>query len=177
MIAGIGRVAHTEPEICGELRAFDPLFAPVVASWVQTPAELRWLAPRTPHPLTPVKVVNWTKKTGEAFLLFQPQEALPCGYGELNPMKGDPSHLWIGHILIDSQRRREGLGRLLTDLLTRKAFEDENAKKVSLVVFPDNKPALDCYVKCGYKIVAEEFQRFDSRTGPERMVRLGKVAP
>lgn len=146
----------------------------MVASWVQTPEELRWLAPRTSPPLTQVKVVNWTRKTGKAFLFFKAQEPVPCGYGELNPMKGDPSHHWIGHVLIDSERRRQGLGHRLTDLLTEKAFGDLEAKKVSLVVFPQNKPALECYLKCGFKVVAEEFHRFESRSEPERMIRLGK---
>ncbi len=166
----------TQPpnESAGELRPFDPLYAPIVASWIQSPTQLRWLAPRTEFPLTPFKVVNWTRKSGQPFLFFQPDESSPCGYGELNPMKDDPSHQWIGHVVIDIERRRQGLGLQLTHLLTRKAFLEFSARKLSLVVFPDNKPALDCYLQCGFRIIAEEFQRFDSKTPPQRMIRLGK---
>lgn len=174
-----GLVVLDQPknESYGELRPFDPLYAPVVATWIQSPLQLRWLAPRTPFPLTPAKVVNWTRKTGEAYLLFQPQKSIPCGYGELNPMKDDLTHLWIGHVVIDVEQRRRGLGRRLTELLTRKAFTDLGARKISLVVFPENKPALDCYLQCGFKVIAEEFQRFHDASTPQRMIRLGKVAP
>lgn len=88
-------------------------------------------------------------------------------------MQGDASHLWIGHVVIDIERRRQGLGRQLTELIIRKAVSELGAKKVSLVVFPENKPALDCYLQCGFKVVAEEFQRFDKTSAPQRMIRLG----
>ncbi|GJM25970.1 MAG: hypothetical protein DHS20C16_23850 [Phycisphaerae bacterium] len=166
-------VERPKSESNGELRPFDPLYAPVVAAWIRSPLQLRWLAPRTQFPLTAAKVVNWTRKTGEAFLLFRSQESIPCGYGELNPMQGDASHLWIGHVVIDIERRRQGLGRQLTELIIRKAVSELGAKKVSLVVFPENKPALDCYLQCGFKVVAEEFQRFDKTSAPQRMIRLG----
>lgn len=168
---------HGTSDSSGELRPFDPLYAPVVASWVQTRIQLRWLAPRTQYPLTAAKVVGWTRRTGKAFLYFQPGEADPCGYGELNPMKGEPSHQWIGHVVVDIARRRQGLGRKLTEALTEIAFEQLGAKKISLVVFPENKPALDCYLQAGYALVAEEFQRFDSKSAPQRMIRLGRTAP
>ena len=35
-----------------ELRPFDRLFGPTVAGWVRDDAELFWLAPSTPPPLT-----------------------------------------------------------------------------------------------------------------------------
>lgn len=167
---------HPATDSSGELRPFDPLYAPVVASWVQTRIQLRWLAPRTQYPLTAAKVVGWTRRTGSAFLYFQSGESDPCGYGELNPMKGEPSHQWVGHVVVDIQRRRQGIGRKLTDALTGVAFDQLGARKVSLVVFPENKPALDCYLQAGFELVAEEFQRFESRSAPQRMIRLGRVA-
>lgn len=111
-----------------------------------------------------------------ALLYFHAGEPVPCGYGELNPMKGDPSHQWIGHVVVDIERRRTGLGKRLTEMLTRVAFDELGAKKISLVVFPENKAAIDCYLQAGYSVMAEEFQRFDKNSSPQRLIRLGRVA-
>ncbi|NOX58406.1 MAG: GNAT family N-acetyltransferase [Planctomycetes bacterium] len=160
----------------GKLKRFDPLYAPVVASWVQTREQLRWLAPRTSFPLTAAKVGQWTRQSGEAFLFFAGGESMPCGYGELNPMKGEPTHQWLGHLIVDIARRRMGLGRQLTNHLSRVAIRELGAQRLSLVVFPDNKAALHCYLQCGFSVTAEEYQKFDSRSIPQRMIRLGRIA-
>ena len=57
-------------ELCSlRLEPFDRFYSPVVARWVQTPQQLRLLAPGTGPPLTGTKVTRWKKPGGYAFLL------------------------------------------------------------------------------------------------------------
>ena len=160
-----------------QIRSFDPLFAPIVASWVRTEQELFWLAPRTPPPLSPSKVVGWTRQRGQAFLCFADRESTPLGYGELNPLSAEPHHLWLGHVIVDPQRRGVGLGLRLTDALTRRAFHQFDAAKLSLVVFPENIAAVTCYRRLGFSQVADEYHRFDGRSGRFRMLRFERSTP
>ena len=154
------------------LRPFEPSFASNVASWVRDARELFWLAPGTPYPLTPAKVTGWTRHRGMALLLFGADEALPCGYGELNPVRRDPRHVWLGHLVIDRARRREGLGRELTRSLIRWTFQRGRVDRLTLVVFPDNVPAINCYRDCGFRLRGEEFQRFQNLAEPQRLLRF-----
>lgn len=144
------------------LAAFDPLIAPMIVSWVQDTHELFWLAPKTIPPLTPAKVVAWPGAYGGPMLLYCKQQAEPIGYVELNPMPGQQGHLWMGHCLVQPERRGAGLGRLMVELLLEKAFSNNGAKIVSLVVFPDNIPAIRCYRTNGFRHMGEQCKYFPS---------------
>lgn len=154
------------------LEPFKPLFASTVASWVRSAQELFWLAPSSPHPLTAAKVASWTRNRGEAFLLYAPLDAMPCGYGELNPMRDDPTHLWLGHLIVDSQKRGKGIGRELTLALAARAFSRADTRKLSLVVFPENVPAIRCYERLGFRLRGEEFQAFQGQSQRHRLLRF-----
>src|SRR5262245_1036734 len=104
-----------------ELRPFDKLFAPTVASWLPDPREHFWVAPSTPAPLTAAKVVGWIRPEDRPLLLFAAGHLLPYGYAELNPMKADPAALWIGHLVVDPVRRRRGVGAAFVRLLVQTA--------------------------------------------------------
>jgi RimJ/RimL family protein N-acetyltransferase len=156
-------MADTVQQTCYQLMPFDRGQAMRVASWIRDDAEMFWLAPGTPPPITPDKVVNWTRRRGGAFL-FGPREADPVGYAELNSMQRDPRDLWIGHVLIDPQHRGQGLGRALTAALVHRAFHIERARRLTLVVFPENTAAVRCYQSAGFHLRREEVQVF----GPQR---------
>ena len=151
-----------------QLRPFDPLYAPAVASWVRDELELLWLAPSTVWPLTAAKVAGWTGPTDRPVLLFEPGESLPCGYAELNPLRDAKRQLWIGHLIIAPARRGCGLGRRFTRVLVEKAFADSRVQQVIMVVFPDNGPAIRCYKANGFRVVRQERHRFP----PSRRVRV-----
>ena len=168
-ITGIASLPYT-------LRPFEPSFASHVASWVRDARELFWLAPGTPYPLTPAKVTGWTRNRGMALLLFGADESLPCGYGELNPVRRDPHHVWLGHLVIDRARRREGLGQELTWSLIDWAFQRGSADRLTLVVFPNNVPAISCYLDCGFRLLGEEFQRFQGLAEPQKLLRFEMLA-
>lgn len=91
-----GSVEKTEKLV---IRRFEARFAPVVAAWVRDDTELFQLTPTTPPPLTPQKVLAWVRPNGRAYVGFPPGQKVPCLYGELNPMRTNDEHLWIGHVL------------------------------------------------------------------------------
>ena len=134
--------------------------APLIVSWVRDAHELFWLAPKTPPPLTPAKVVAWPGPDGCPMLLYRERLSEPLGYIELNPMPGQKGHLWMGHCLIRPEHRGTGLGRLTLELMLEKAFLNELARTVSLVVFPDNTTAIRCYRAIGFRHIGEQVKYF-----------------
>lgn len=146
--------------------------AATVASWVRSDAELFWLAPSTVPPISPDKVLGWTRTRGTPFIYAASPGADPVGYAELNAMARDGRHLWIGHVLIDPQRRGEGLGRSLTQALIHRAFRIEGARRLSLVVFPENAAAIRCYQTAGFILRGEEIQCFGPKRQQFRLLRF-----
>lgn len=154
------------------LRDFDPSFATTIASWVPTEKDLLWLAPRTPPPVTPEKILDWARAAKAVRMLFAASEPTPCGYGEISPAKDQPTHLWLGHVIIDPARRGGGLGSRFVDLLLKESFETKAAASVALVVFPGNQPAVRCYLSSGFLRRREEFHRFRPGGAKHRMLRM-----
>lgn len=159
------------------LKPFSPLYGPLVASWVRSERELFLLAPSTPFPLTGAKVSAWTRSRGRGFLLLAPCEAMPTGYGELNPMRDDPYHHWLGHLVVDPDRRGQGVGRRLIDALVNWAFAEARAHKLTLVVFPENEAAVRCYQRHGFQLKGEEYQTFRGHQQRHRLLRFELPAP
>ncbi|GMV95667.1 MAG: hypothetical protein AMXMBFR83_00390 [Phycisphaerae bacterium] len=153
------------------LADFDKLMAPVVARWARDAAELFWLAPSTPAPLTAAKVVNWPGADGGPRLFYRDGLIEPIGYCELNPMPGQPGHYWIGHCVVRPEQRGAGLGRLLMELVLEEAFA-RGAYRVSLMVFPENEAACRCYRSVGFREVGDQYKQFPTSDRRHRMVQM-----
>ncbi len=131
------------------LSAFRPTDAPIVASWVTNDLQALWLAPRTPAPITPAAVRGWRGWNVRQYCIRDAEDGPPIAYGELNTLNMLRGHYWLGHLVVASDRRGQGLGRLLTESLLDKAFGELGARRVVLVVFPENLAAIACYRACG----------------------------
>jgi len=138
------------------LTDFESAWAPLVAAWVTDVRELFWLAPKTAPPLTADKVIGWPGPYGRPRLFWQLDRGEPTGYAELNPMPGNTALLWIGHCLIRPDARGAGLGHRIVQLLLEEAFSCHRTPAVSLVVFPENIPAVRCYRANGFVHVREQ---------------------
>ncbi len=163
-----GSVEKTEKLV---IRRFEARFAPVVAAWVRDDTELFQLTPTTPPPLTPQKVLAWVRPNGRAYVGFPPGQKVPCLYGELNPMRTNDEHLWIGHVLGDPRFRGRGWGEAFVRRLVEAGFAEFFAERISLIVFPDNTPAVRCYERVGFACRGEEHHRFGAQQRPYRMLR------
>ena len=154
------------------LRRFEPRFARTVASWVQDADELFNLTPTTPPPLTASKVIAWSRAPGWAFLLHTRGADTPTGYGELNPIRSNDEHLWIGHVVVDPAERGRGTGTALVQKLAETGFSTLAAERISLIVFPDNEAAVRCYVRAGFEPRGQEYHQFGPSRRRYRMLRF-----
>lgn len=156
---------------------FAPHYADTVAAWVGDDRELFWVAPGTEPPLTAEKVLAWTRRRGNPCLVCVGDEETPVGYAELNPMRKQRDHLWIGHVVLAPVWRGQGLGVSFVLLLVDHAFDDLGADRVSLVVFPDNRRAIRCYLKAGLTFHEEQQHKFGRPPRSCRMLHLMVAAP
>ncbi len=154
------------------LEPYTPAWGGLIAAWVKSEQDLRWLAPGTEPPLTGEKITAWKKPGGFSLVGFEGRSKYPLAYGELNPMRSDAGHFWIGHVIVDPQLRNCGVGRLFVGRILEVAFYKQRAQRVSLVVFPDNRPAICCYENCGFRIVGDESHRFQTGGPKHRLLRL-----
>lgn len=69
--------------------------------------------------------------------------------------------LRFGFVVVDSRKRGKGYGKRMLQLGLRYAKEIYGAKKVSLGVFENNRPAYHCYKAVGFKdIVLDETETY-----------------
>lgn len=154
------------------LTPYTPTWGNLIASWVTSDLDLRWLAPGTVPPLSGEKITAWKKVGGASLVGFEGRSKVPVAYGEVNPMRTEAGHFWIGHIVVDPALRGCGLGRLFVHKLLEEAFHKQKAGRVSLVVFPENRAAVHCYERCGFRIVGDERHRFLPGGARHRLLRL-----
>ena len=151
------------------LKPFQVSSASIVAGWVSGADELRLLAPMTAAPLTAQKVAAWQRPQTRSFLLFVGDREDPVGYAELNAIRDDPYHYWLGHIVLCPALRGLGIGGRFVRALVSTALDEQGARRVSLIVCPDNAPAIRCYERAGFDLVSEEIHRFPK---PPRRIRM-----
>ena len=87
-------------------------------------------------------------------------------------LRTDERHFWLGHLIVDPRQRGRGLGTHLTRLLLERAFNQQGARRVTLVVFPENHRALACYRAAGLREAGAEIHYFPPC---DRRVRLLKM--
>ena len=73
------------------------------------------------------------------------------GFFTLRNPEGKTDEIRMGFVIIDPERRGCGTGKEMLLLGLRYAFDIYGAKKVSLGVFENNKPAYYCYKAAGFQ--------------------------
>jgi RimJ/RimL family protein N-acetyltransferase len=165
------RAPKSAPPAC-RLEPFEPRYADLVLSWISSPEEAYWVAPRTAPPLTAEEVLQWQAPGHQPFLLYEKGRAEPIGYGELNVLGGYGRRYWLGHLIVDPVHRGRGHGQLLTRLLLWRAFSRHAASEVSLVVFPENRAAILCYEAAGMRPDGYETHQLASYQRKVRLLRM-----
>lgn len=154
------------------LRPFFVADALTVAGWVRNATDAYHLAPRTWPPITEQRVREWGGYGCEQLVLIDSCGSRPVAYGELNLLSSRKAEYWLGHLIVDPDRRGMGLGRELTSLLLKRAFEQKRAKRVSLVVFSDNRAAVECYKASGMQVDGWEMHDLPPYGRRERLLRM-----
>ena len=119
----------------------------------------------------------WAPDGGNPYLLCEGEDQTPIGYAELNPLHQLRNRLWIGHVIVAPPWRGQGIGVSFTRLLLQRAFNELGADRVSLIVFPDNRQAIRCYLKAGFKSRDEQVHKFGRPVKPYRMLHLAASKP
>lgn len=158
------------------LEPFDPRLADRVVEWVRTPLDAYWLAPQTPPPLTVEKIVGWFGEGRRPFQLVDAATNALLGYGELNELSLKPGEFWLGHLIVDPGRRGCGVGRELVRRLLGRAFSRMGATRVTLVVFPENAPAIACYRSAGMIEDGYEVHHFAAYGTTAALLRMTAAA-
>jgi len=59
----------------------------------------------------------------------------------------------ISRVLVgNADRHQKGIGQQMTRAVLKIGFEELGLHRISLGVYENNKPALNCYLKCGFNI-------------------------
>ena len=133
------------------LESFQPVHAHLVASWIRDDREAFWLAPKTRPPITANDVRSWNRPGHEALQLVDNRGGAPLAYGELNILNAERGNFWLGHLIVNPDRRGHGLGQELTRRMLWRARAYYGARQVCLVVFPENTAAIGCYRAAGFR--------------------------
>ena len=141
-------------------------------SWIRDAREAYWVAPRTPPPLTACEVLHWGVAGHCPLLLYELGETTPVGYGEVNELTSGMNRYWLGHLIVDPTQRGRGLGLQLTRLLLAEAFGRFHASDVTLVVFPENTVAIECYRAAGMRDNGYETHHFPAYQRRVRLLRM-----
>lgn len=149
---------------------------PHILSWVAGPLEAYWLAPRTAPPLTAAKIAGWAARRDQWPRVLVDALGEPLAYGELNLLERGRGDFWLGHLLVRPELRRRGVGRVLTRGLLAEAAA-QHARRVLLVVFEGNRPAIRCYQACGFVVDGHELHHFPAYSRTETLVRLAYECP
>lgn len=110
------------------------------------------------YPLTAQQLDNYIGKYPERliFLAVDDNEKA-LAYGEIIPQDNNSARL--GHLIIgESQNRGQGLGQQLIRLLNHEAQLKLNVKVMELYLLGGNIIAEKCYLKYGFRFVANDFQ-------------------
>ena len=153
------------------LHPFLPEHADDIAEWIQDEQEAYWLAPRSRVPLNARRVIEWGDAEGERYVLQSGAGDVPLAYGEVNRLSRDPGTYWLGHLVVAPHARGHGYGQQLTKLLLDRGF-GRGARRITLVVFPDNELAIHAYERAGLKRDGYETHYFPIYRRNVRLIRM-----
>jgi len=74
----------------------------------------------------------------------------PVGHFIIRYINGNNRILRFGWVIIDNNRRGQKIGQKMLKLGLKYSFEILNAERVTIGVFENNLPALNCYLSCGF---------------------------
>ena len=132
-----------------ELELFDRRVASTVAGWAGTAHEsMLWCS--LPE-VTADAVDGWSRRQDvEAFVLRETGHVV--AYGEIW-IDVDEREVELAHLIVDPERRGQGLGGRLIDELVRQA--QRHYPVIALRVHSRNETAVRCYVRAGFERASE----------------------
>lgn len=140
-----------------QLRPFHPNDAATILSWCNDRHAFRlWSADRySQFPARPEDMVKQYEGKGMHPLTAVVGEKL-IGHILLRFPSVDKTVVRFGFVIVDDTRRGKGYGRQLLRLAIGYALRELHARRITLGVFCDNDPAVECYKSVGFRITGED---------------------
>lgn len=140
-----------------------------IVALLASPQDLRQVSPDEEFPLDERTVQHWIRSRAAGHVLIERGKVV--AYAELVLDSNVAGRLWIGHMMVDPQRRGLGLGQRLVQGLLQIAREGPGVREVAISAFIDNTRALQCYRSCGFR------DRAQVRVGDRELIELRYPIP
>lgn len=143
-----------------KLRLYKNTDAQFIVKWLKNENSFRqWSADRyEKYPITPDDMNNYYSQYNdyELYKLTAVNEDEIIGHLTIRFIDDARKIARLGFVIVDDTKRGNGYGKQLVTSALKYAFEELKADKVTLGVFKNNTPAINCYLSCGFKIVERE---------------------
>lgn len=143
-----------------ELRLYKSTDAQIIVKWLKSEYAFRqWSADRYEnYPITADDMNNYYSQYSDKDLckLTAVDENEIIGHLTIRFIDEKRKIARLGFVIVDDTKRGQGYGKQLVSLAVAYAFDKLKADKVTLGVFENNTPAIQCYLSCGFKIVERE---------------------
>ncbi len=141
------------------LRPYKKTDAKTIISWCEDETVFRkWTSDRYDH--YPITENDMNKKyfdhNGDCseednfYPVTACEDGVPVGHFILRYTGGDHTVMRIGFVIVDDKKRGCGYGRKMIQLAIEYAFRIAGAKRLTIGVFENNKPAYHCYKAAGF---------------------------
>lgn len=123
----------------------------VFLSWVPDEESMVvWSGPTFLWPLSRLQLEKYlTNVNRQYWTAIDEGTGMVVGHGSL--LHDDARACRLGFVIVDPSRRGEGLGRLLMQQLTAKAFASTSISELTLGVYAHNRPARGLYESLGFQ--------------------------
>ena len=143
-----------------ELRKYKTSDAQMIVKWLENEYAFRqWCAYRYEYyPITADDMNNYYSQYNDKNLykLTAVDENEIIGHLTIRFTDDARKTARVGFVIVDDTKRGQGYGKQLVTSTIKYAFDKLKADKVTLGVFENNTPAIQCYLSCGFKIVEKE---------------------
>lgn len=143
-----------------ELRRYKSSDAQVIRKWLKNEYAFRqWSADRyESYPITVDDMNNYYSQydDNELYKLTAVCKDEIIGHLTIRFIDDARKISRLGFVIVDDTKRGQGYGKQLVISALKYAFDELKADKVTLGVFENNTPAIQCYLSCGFKTVEKE---------------------
>lgn len=143
-----------------ELRRYKASDAQIITKWLKNEYAFRqWSADRYEnYPITADDMNNYYSQynDNELYKLTAVNEDEIVAHLTIRFIDEAGKIARFGFVIVDDTKRGNGYGKELVSSALKYAFEELQTDKVTLGVFENNTPAINCYLSCGFKIVEKE---------------------
>ena len=155
------------------LRRYKAMDAKYLIEWMEDEKTfVQWCANHLPFPLSSEALEEYKKECDESkdiwLLTAIDENGSPVGHILVKYKKIDTDSIHLGHVIVDSKNRGNGLGKELLELVLVYAFNVLRVSKVTLSVFDNNPIAYNCYKSSGFEVYEyfeKEFPYHDEMWG------------